>query len=70
MTSVPLLGSSHINKFEAFIAKKSSENPFCLECPRTVVHLHGISGGRITKLHHVHEMEDHVRLNIHADWGV
>ena len=69
MTSVLLLGSSHINKFEAFIAKKSSENPFCLECPR-VVHLRGISGGRITKLHHVREMEDHVCLNIHADWGV
>ena len=62
MTSVLLLGSSHTNKFEAFIAKKSSENPFCLECPRTVVLFHGISEGRITKLYHVPEMEDHVRL--------
>ena len=44
------------------MAKKSSENPFCLECPRTVVHFHGISEGRINKLHHVREMEDHVRL--------
>ena len=33
-----------------------------MECPRTAVHFHGISGGRITKLHHVRETEDHVRL--------
>ena len=33
-----------------------------MECSRTVVHFHGISGGRITKLHHVREMEDHVCL--------
>ena len=47
MANALLLGSSDICKFENFINRKNSENPYCLDDPRIDVHYYGISGGRI-----------------------
>ena len=52
MGKVLLLGSSHIRKFEKFVIKKQSDNPFCLDYPRIDIYFHGISGGRIYNISH------------------
>ena len=62
MTKILLLGSSHICKFENFIKKKGTENPFQLVTPRPRLTFLGISGGRMNKPGHIRQFEDAVQI--------
>ena len=62
MTTILLLGSSHICKFENFIKKKGTVNPFQLVTPRPRVKFLGISGGRMNKPGHIRQFEDAVQI--------
>lgn len=61
MAKVLLLGSSHINKFENFVRRKHSANPYCLDYPRISVFYCGISGGRILNQSHTERLEGAIR---------
>ena len=62
MTTILLLGSSHICKFENFIKKKGTVNPFQHVTPRPWVKFLGISGGRMNKPGHIRQFEDAVQI--------
>ena len=63
MTTMLLLGTSHICKFENFIKKKATVNSFQLVTPRPRVKFLGISSGRMNKPGHIRQFEDAVQIS-------
>ena len=62
MTTILLLGTSHVCKFENFIKKKGTVNPFQLVTPRPRVKFLGISSGRMNKPGNIRQLEDAVPI--------
>ena len=62
MTSVLLLGSSHINRWRLLSLKSLVREPLLFGVPKNSCSLPWHIWGKINKLHHVREMEDHARL--------
>ena len=62
MTTILLLGTSHICKFENLIKKKGTVNPFQLVTPMPRVEFLGISGRRMNKPGHIRQFGDAVQI--------